>query len=404
MPKKVKMTVSQKKEKDRARMKEYRAKMKAGNPDGYREKQRIQKQKYREKNKKSIKNKKLEHGGDETLNELIDKMPLKNLVNPKAPDVNRESLVKYGQNIKRLYEKMSGEPFNGELSFFNDIDKVTDYIEKNYNSVGTRLDYLKCIVGFFKRLNGFEDVSKEYSKKMIEYKVIYDKDKGNNRLSEAEKKNFVSWDKVLKYDTKNLDDEDVLLVKLMTAIPPRRLSYKYLKLVKNKTKEQIKNLSKDFNYITVNKSGNATSIILNVYKTAKKYGRFIINLTQPDQKPIFNFAEIRRAIKNFMKHKNIKSGALVFPNNKGEVYKDFTKRLHTAFRNIDNKNISSNTLRHSFIQYYSNKKNLSLNTIKLFSKYLGHSVEEFLGYRRFDDTEDLIEQLKNVDNNNIQLK
>ncbi len=400
MPKKVKMTVEQRKEKDRDRMREYRAKMKAGNPDEYKEKQRIQKQKYREKNKKSIENKvDIERqNGDETLNELIDKMDLTNLVNPKAPDVNRDSLVKYGQNIKRLYEKMTNKTFLGDLSFFNDIDKVTDYIEKNYNSVGTKVNYLKSIVGFLKRLNGFEDVSREYSKKMIEYKVIYDKDKGNNRLSEREENNYVTWDKILKYDLTGLDQEDVLLVKLMTAIPPRRLSYKYLKLVKNKTKEEIDKLDKQYNYIVINKSGNATSVILNRYKTNKKYGRFIIDLTQPDKKPIFLFSEIRKAIKNFMKHKNIKSGALVFPNNKGEVYKDFTKRLHTAFRNIDNKNISSNTLRHSFIQYYSNKKNLSLNTIKLFSKYLGHSVEEFLGYRRFDDVDGLIEKFKHVDN------
>ena len=391
MPKKVKMTVSQKKEKDRDRMRKYREEQKRKDPEKYREKQRIQKQKYREKNKKSIENKvDIERqNGDETLNELIDKMPLKNLVNPKAPDVNRESLVKYGQNIKRLYEKMTNKTFLGDLSFFNDIDKVTDYIEKNYNSVGTRLDYLKCIVGFFKRLNGSEELAKEYSKKMIEYKVIYDKDKGNNRLSQREENNYVTWDKILKYDTKNLDDEDVLLVKLMTAIPPRRLSYKYLKLVKNKTKEQIDKLDKQYNYITINKSGNATSIILNNYKTNKKYGRFIIDLTQPDKKPIFNFAEVRRAVKNFMKHKNIKSGDLVFPNNRGKVYKDFTKRLHTAFRNIDNKNISSNTLRHAFCSYYSDK-NLSLNTIKLFSKYLGHSPIEFISYKRIGDNEDLI--------------
>ena len=74
----------------------------------------------------------------------------------------------------------------------------------------------------------------------------------------------------------------------MTAIPPRRLSYKYLKLVKNKTKEQIDKLNKQFNYITKNKSGNATGIVLNNYKTKKVYRRFIIDLTQPDKKPIFN--------------------------------------------------------------------------------------------------------------------
>ena len=78
-------------------------------------------------------------------------------------------------------------------------------------------------------------------------------------------------------------------------------------------------LDKQYNYIVINKSGNATSVILNRYKTNKKYGRFIIDLTQPDKKPIFLFSEIRKAIKNFMKHKNIRVLKTLDENNLGSI-------------------------------------------------------------------------------------
>lgn len=375
MPKKSKMSVSQKKSKDRDRMREYRAKMKAENPEKYREKQRIQKQKYREKNKKNkkpeidisnekaltesikreVKNlksskktdyevkkiildnieiKKLETEGTETLESLVSKMSTVNLRKKSGPRIDRESLMKYGKNIARLYTAMSNEVFAGDLTFLYNVGAVSDYIEKNYNSVGTKVNYYKSIVGFLKRLNNFEDVTKEYSIHMRRNKDAFDADKGKNKLSDREAKNFMTWDKILKYDLAGLDEEDILLVKLMTAIPPRRLSYKYLKLVKNKTKEQIDQLDKKYNYIVINKSGNATSIVLNNYKTKKVYRRFIIDLTQPDQKPIFNFSEIKKAVKNFMIATKIKSGDLVFPNNKGGIYNDFTRRLHEAFRNF----------------------------------------------------------------------
>jgi hypothetical protein len=293
---------------------------------------------------------------------------------------------------------MSGEPFNGDLDFLHNIEAVSKYIDDKFSKSGTRLDYYKGINSFLKRLSGYEELAKEYAKLMRKEKDKYDEQKGKNQLSEAEKKNFVSWDKILKYNTKNLDDEDYLLYTLLTSLPPRRLSYKYLKLVKGKNQGEIKNLSKDSNYITVNKKGNPTSIILNVYKTAKIYRQFVVDLTQQNQLPFLNFSRVREAIKRFIKKTKIKSNELIFPDSKGKIYGSFTRRVQEVFRDFKGKNISTNVLRHAFIQYYSNKKNISLNTIKLLTRYLGHSVGEFLGYRRFDDAEDLIEKFKHVDN------
>ena len=87
--------------------------------------------------------------------------------------------------------------------------------------------------------------------------------------------------------TDNLDDEDNLLYTLYTAIPPRRLEYKYLKLVKGKTQAYIDKLSKEYNYLVVDAKNKAKSLIFHKYKTAKRYRTYFIDLTKPDAPPYF---------------------------------------------------------------------------------------------------------------------
>ena len=193
---------------------------------------------------------------------------------------------------------------------------------------------------------------------------------------------------LLEEQHKDLNEEETLLVNLYRFIPPRRLlDYKVLTYVKNKTKEQIDKLDKDFNYITINKVDHPTSIVFNNYKTKKRYRTFTIDLTQADKPPFFNFSGLRTSITKFIKSTKFEDFDLFFPTTAGTVYGDFSRRVNFAFRLIKGKEISSNVLRHSFISYYS-KKQLSTNTIKLLAKYLGHSVSEFLEYRKFEDEQE----------------
>ena len=424
--KKGKITPEERKEKNRLRMAKYRKSLKSDDEELFLEKQRLTKAAYRAKTKpqkidvknekeltKYIKNEvsklkkqdipdyeakkiiiekieaeKVHVEGNEKIDELISKMSTVNLIKKAGPRIDTATLVKYGKAIKRLYESMSNQTFDGDLSFLHNIEAVSEFIDKNYKTVGNKLNYFKSIVGFLKRLSGFEDLSKEYSVFVRTFKNMYDEDKGQNQLSEREEKNFVPWTEILKYPTKDLNEEDSALVNLYRFIPPRRLlDYKVLTYVKNKTKEQIDKLDKDFNYITINKVNHPTSIVFNNYKTKKRYRTFTIDLTQADKPPFFNFSGLRTSITKFIKSTKFEDGDLFFPNTAGKVYGDFSRRVQFAFRLIKGKEVSSNVLRHSFISYYS-KKQLSTNTIKLLAKYLGHSVSEFLEYRKFEDEEE----------------
>ena len=76
----------------------------------------------------------------------------------------------------------------------------------------------------------------------MKYKTENNEERGENILSDREQKNYVEWTDILMMPTENLDDEDNLLYTLYSAIPPRRLEYKYLKLIKGKTQAYIDKL------------------------------------------------------------------------------------------------------------------------------------------------------------------
>lgn len=332
------------------------------------------------------------------INNLVGDMDLTNLSNASAPKIEKSTLVQYAQNIGRIYSELSGKQWDGSLDWLYNINVIQAYIERKYKNTGTKLNYYKSINSFLKRQRGYEDLSKQYGELQNGVKNLVDIQRGRNKMSEREQQNMVDWSKIVSYNDPRWTDEDYLLFKLYTALPPRRLeAYSLLKFIKGKTTKQIQNLDKNFNYLIVNKNGNPTQIILNKYKTSKRYRTFTIHLTQPDQKPILRFSEIRDAVKRFMRATNIKNGDLVFPDIKGNVYGDFTRRVNSIFKGLG-KNLSVDVLRHSFISFYANKKEISLNTIRMLTKYLGHSVSMFLEYRKFNDVKELSEKYAFLDN------
>ena len=199
--KKPKLTISQKKENNRLRMAKYRKALKADNEELFLEKQRLTKQKYREKTKpqqinvtnekdlakdilknvkilknkgvsdyetkiiiiKKIKTQKTEIKGNEKIDELISRMSTINLIKKAGPKIDRLTLEKYAKSIIRLYEALSDEKFDGDLTFLYNFDAVSEYIDNNYKTVGNKLSYYKNIVSFLKRIVGFEEIAEQYA-------------------------------------------------------------------------------------------------------------------------------------------------------------------------------------------------------------------------------------------------
>ena len=123
---------------------------------------------------------KTEQVGNEVLADLIKRMDKTNLLKMAGPKITAESLQKYANNIKRLYQNISKEPFDGDISFLFGVDVVRDYIEKTYSKSATRTDYFKSIVAILKRLHGYEDLAREYGLLMMKYKTENNEERGEN--------------------------------------------------------------------------------------------------------------------------------------------------------------------------------------------------------------------------------
>lgn len=320
----------------------------------------------------------------EKLVDILDSKNLKNL--NSSFKIERSTLQGYINQIGRIYKGLSGESWDcSNFTWLNATDVVIEYVENMSGSHGTKRNYLNSIYSILRRIEGYSHLTTEYNKAKTKYGDIVDEKRGQNKLNEKEAVNILPWGTIVKYNNPEWNEEAMLLFKLYTAMPPRRLKdYSLLKYIKGKSVPIVQKMDKEFNYIVVNKNNNPIALVINNYKTKKRYGQYNVDLTLSDAKPIFRFSEIRKAIKSFSKSTNIKSGELVFPNSQGGVYRDFTVWLHFLFKGTGKK-ISANLLRHAFISNFLSKNpNVSDNTIKKLAHSLGHKPETMRSYRKLD--------------------
>ena len=205
---------------------------------------------------------------------------------------------------------------------------------------------------------------------------------GENTLSKNEILNFVEWNEILNMDTTGLTPTEYLLYILYTALPPRRLDFKYLKLIKLTTEDPSPKLSKKFNYLIINSFSIPSKLIYNNYKTSKIYGQFVIDLNLND-KTFFYYSLVREAVINWLKTTETQTDELIFPTLAGEVYDDFSRTINKVFKYFQPKLISANILRHSFLTHVHNQSDITSNTLKDIAQYMSNSVSGGLDYRKF---------------------
>ena len=319
---------------------------------------------------------------------LVDKLDNKNLKNLNSSQkVEKETLEGYIKNIGRIYKALSGEEWDcSDFTWLNATDVVIEHIENMKLENGTKRNYFNSIYSILRRIEGYSHLTTEYNKMKTFYGDMVDQARGQNKLTASEAKNILPWKTIVSYNDPTWTEEAKLLYKLYTAIPPRRLKdYGLMKYIKNKSVPTVRKLDKYYNYLVVNKNSNPIALVINNYKTKKRYGTYTVDLTLSDQKPHFRFSEIKKAIKSFAKETNIKSGELVFPNTKGKPYRrNFTTWLHFLFKAL-NKKISVNLLRHSFISNFLQKNpSVTDNTVKKMASVMGHNPNTFRSYRKLD--------------------
>jgi len=318
-----------------------------------------------------------------TNDELVEKLPCVSLVNP-LKTIDKKTNKQNIEKIKLLYKYIHNTDFQPKHliypTWLKDINNVKNKVKQHSTTAETERSYYTAVLSTLSRID------KEKYKSLIDtYRALQNatqkdisKVRQTNLQTIDEKRNWIDWDDILKYTNDNWTSKDKLIKALYTCIPPRRLEYGNLILTDDNTFDD------DKNYLVL--IGNEPYfILLNRYKTYKKYGTYVINLQnkEVDELKYLNYKSLLDAIKLYLKENIIKNGDYLF----GKKYEsDFGKELNKVWEGT-NKNISVDLLRHSFITDFVKKiRHSKVNDafLKKYSDVMGHSSQMFLQYRRID--------------------
>lgn len=319
-----------------------------------------------------------------TNEELIEKLPCISLVNPlKTIDkkTNKQNIDK----IKLIYKYIHNTDFQPKHliypTWLKDINNVKNKVKEHSSTPETERSYYTAVLSTLSRID------KDKYKSLIDiYRELQNatqkdvmKIRQTNIQTIDEKRNWMDWDDIVKYTDDNWTNKDKLIKALYTSIPPRRLEYGNLILSEENTFDNTKNY-----LVMIGKE--PYFILLNRYKTYKKYGTYIINLQnkEVDELNYINYKSLLDAIKLYLKDNLIKNGDYLFGKNYGS---DFGKELNKVWERT-NKNISVDLLRHSFITDFLKKiRHSEVNDafLKQYSDAMGHSSQIFLTYRKIEE-------------------
>jgi hypothetical protein len=267
--------------------------------------------------------------------------------------------------IQKLKKIQADEGFEDILVYLNSF--------KNSNS---RLAYQTAILGTAKHSPTFlKLITPEVVDSVREQQINLIKEE--NPLSvkqiknDHEEENWVDWKDLLKLAKNKLKkdgiNQDNILIAIYTLIPPSRLDFNNLLIVKNDFKVE----DPKQNYLRI-RTPTKMVIVLQDYKTSATHGINEIPVPVPLAKLISAFIKpetIYLFEKNGNKHLPFKSA------------ETFSRYVKDVFKELTDKNISVDLLRHFFTTYFR-KGDKTLKEKERVAKIMGHSVAIQEEYRR----------------------
>lgn len=293
---------------------------------------------------------------------------LKTIIRENRPNLSANSVTTYASLLKSIYLTNNREVDDKmTLRWFQDPDNIIDAIKDK--TANTRKSAVSALTVLLKP----ENVDSRITQMMIDDSEAVKKQYDSNEMTQKQKDNWISFDKVREVESRlyesvkswlnqklPLSDEqlriltDWLLVAISSGVyfPPRRSESIFIKL---------KDIDPDTdNYIDFKKS----AFILNQYKTAKLYGREEIHFEKPFATLLKKFVDL------------VPNQTYLFEN-KG---KPFTASYVTfRLNNIFGLNVSTSMLRHIWTsdKYPDLPK---LNEMRENAKAMGHSLETHMQY------------------------
>lgn len=288
------------------------------------------------------------------------------LPNPKilsdlnVSDSTKKSYILNINNLRRLFNAynldflLKMKPSLVAEKIFDIFIKDTYYCQKVLNVLNKYLTVIHFYEINQEYYNYYQNLLKRKNKRIKKIRMR------NERIGKLNE-NWINYEQITELRDnliKERDFQKALLLALYTRIPPVRNDYYNLKV-------------KNYNPEIDNYYGNKI-LVLNNYKTAKYYGRIIIR--------------IDNTLKELIK-KNINDTDFLFITEKGVPFSstNFTKYFQKIFQENFNTKTNFQMMRNIYITHMYEKKDLSLEKIKLINRIMGHSLEQSLLYRKFKE-------------------
>ena len=293
-----------------------------------------------------------------------------------------------GKNVEIGKFKNNLDNFKKELKIFNiyNITNTINKIKEIYRNTNTLQTKLRPIVNLLARIDSYEKSYQILTNFSISLKNKYIEDRENNEDSdeEIEKLQYImklyNPEKLSEtnnlIDNSSLNTRDKLLASLYLLIPPRRLEYRFLKLINDDY--DIDKLSNNFNYIVVDKDNVPIEIIFKNFKTARVGGKIKRDVYGVQKYDLDN-KYIVKYITDYINESNISINDMLFHIPLSTFSKLISDIMTKLFGYT---NINSRTIRKVGAIYNQQDSSKSLKEKKKTATDMAHSYTENALYNK----------------------
>jgi len=301
-------------------------------------------------------------------------MNITELIQKSRPNLKESTIKQYERQLKTLQNIFDTDNFD----FIDDIEKVKSALSDKHFT--TQRNFYNSIIVLLNAQNKDKSLIDKYTEIRDELNQQYLKQQQTGKITEKQKPNFVSKDEILNMvqtmeknikknklkSKKDLTADDIVLLTEYTLFNflihlPTRNDMAGMKYINKTTYNKITSEDKT-NYLVKDKS--KMFVVLNDYKTNKKFGRKILDVPK----------SLEKVLKMFIKTTQKDFGDVLFVNRKGEaISRNGISQflLKTSQKYLD-KNISTTMMRKIiFSNEFAEKNKIQ----KKLSDVAGHSVE-----------------------------
>lgn len=315
---------------------------------------------------------------------VVPEVEKEKVVIPKGSPSNKELIKKNClsevnlRNLEIIHSRLFQKEMKGIIWIYEDWEEIINGINDMELKDNTKKKYFSNLMKAVRCETNDSDViyviyKEEFNKYVEKTTAVENK----NVLSESEKNKYKPIDEIRKdlkdFEAKTERDKfDKMVVELMLQSPYGfRDDISGMKIFKTTKKRKFKN-DEGGNWVV--DDGKNIRIILNNYKTSKKYGS--------QDRAVQKNSGLERSLKEWMEDKE--HGSNLFIKEDGTEYKHMKDGVAIAMKKITGKPININLIRKLLISEWYGKKTRSIEDEIEHSKKFLHSLEEHRVYKKVD--------------------